>query len=208
MTIRSRTAESLTGRGVGLGLASLLVALAAVGCSGSSTAPSSTPQTRSTPTVVPSETPSGTATLPVQVETPTPEPVETTAIPTLSFDRNQLRTDITSGAAKTEYPAITAAQLKTDWQTFAETDPDFVSAWQKTFNECTDPDKTDPGWMASQTAPCGNLAHTLAGRIENTGSQTTLTFLDQFVGWALGPQGPISWKANGGLANFARTLQP
>jgi hypothetical protein len=208
MTIRSRTAKSLTGRGVGLGLASLLVALAAVGCSGSSTTPSSTAQARSTATVVPSETPSGTPTLPAQAATPTPTPVETTATPTLSFDRNQLRTDITSGAAKKEYPAITTAQLKTAWATFAETDPDFVNAWGKTFEQCTNPDKTDPGWMAVQTAPCGNLANRLASRVEITGGQTTLTFLDQFIGWALGSQGPISWTGEAGLRDFARALQP
>lgn len=208
MTIRSRTAKSLTGRGVGLGLASLLVALAAVGCSGSSTTPSSTAQARSTATVVPSETPNGTPMLPAQVDTPTPTPVETTATPTLSFDRNQLRTDITSGAAKEEYPAITTAQLKTDWQTFAETNPDFVSEAGKMFGQCTDPDKTEPGWTAVQTAPCGTLARALASRIEKTGGQTTLTFFDQFIGWSLGSQGPISWTGAAGLRDFARALQP
>jgi hypothetical protein len=140
----------------------------------------------------------------------TPTPIETPA-PTSNFDAQKLAADIQSGAAKTEYPAVTTAKLITDFQTLLAASPaaQADALLIKTFNGCVTPDKTIPqGWAMIQDSRC-NTAATHLGNLARTSSNPSavVIFIGQYVGWALSKQGPAQFNLDpNSVATFANAF--
>ena len=177
----------------GLGLAAAVAACGTGGPTPTAANATGTPSATAS-TEVTTAVPAPTATL-AEAPTPTTTP---TSVPTSNFDATKLAADIASGAARTEYPAVTTAQLKTDFQTLLAASPaaQADALLVKTFGGCITPDKSVPqGWEILQDSRC-NTAATHLGNLARTSSNPSavVVLIGQYVGWALSKEGPAQFN--------------
>jgi hypothetical protein len=185
-------------------IAGVLAVLVAACGSAATPSPSSTEGAHPSPTAT--ETPSPTA---APSATPTPSP-QVTPAPTGAFDATKLAADIESGAAKTEYPAVTTAKLKIDFQTLLDNNSSARSdtVLKRVFDSCMNPDKSFPTWMSDQGSLCVSTARHLGNLARATNDPNVIDTTDEFIGWSLGSQGPAVFDRQTWRDQLAQSVLP